>query len=686
MGISYHSYIGKTVDQLPELPAPADQCLSLNTPVGSCVDRYGRVWLADTAHNRLVVFDSALKTILAVFGSTGSGEGQFNMPFRLLAHPHKNQIYVTDIGNYRVHILDYDQSLNITPVKCFGNEPHVDLKGPNGIVIYGGEVCVADEFYEGADGESRLVIFDENGQYKRSIHRIKCQHSSEPLSLLWPQGLTLDTSGNLCIANTGFNTVVRCDWEGNGVPFETLEKSFIDGLELARDVACVQGRLLIPGGEANAISVYALNGRKQGKLEGFFAPIQITEYPGENKLLITEPILAALQLHEVNLRSIQRNNSRPTEVLISLGDERDNPGQLHFVTSVAGDVVPPEEQDGYRSNPQLQQWLSYQQNLQEQMLEMMRPAGLPSWISLGVSWQTEWMQRWQQSWWRMFLGEGFKDPDYLFWMVDAGNYQLQATEEAAPGSARPVSLPLLPGSLGVAAFVPEEDLPGQLDPSVPMLVVSNYLSGIVSLYQYSPLLKQLVPYTVFGSLGSAPWQLNKPQGIAIDPMTNDILIADSGNNRISRWRINRAGIAGLVDVFGELGDGDGQFHTPSDVAVDALGRCFVADQFNNRIQVFDSEGVWLSRFGQSGYGVTGDNFLLPTSIEYDDGLLFVSDLVNRAIKVFDLEGGFVDSFSGFGADASKGQLWMPYLLHVRDSKVFMPDCALNRVNVYQFKF
>lgn len=686
MGISYHSYIGKTVDQLPDLPAGTNGNISLNTPVGSCVDRMGNVWLADTAHNRLVIFDQSLEQILAVFGTVGDGPGQFNMPFRLLAHPDKNWIYVTDIGNYRVHILQYDDHLNIDPLKCFGNEPAVDLKGPNGIVLAAGEVCVADEFYEGSDGESRLVIFSDEGEYKRSIHGIECQHSSDPLHLLWPQGLSLDSQGNIYIANTGFNTVVRCDWQGKGVPFSELQKSFIDGLELARDVSCVQGKILIPGGEANAISVYGMNGRKQGKLEGFFAPIQITEHPGENRLLITEPILASLQLHEINLRTVQRNNSRATDVLVQIGDERDNPGQLHFVTSVAGDIVPKDEREGYNANPQIEQWLNYQQNLQEQMVQMMQPPGMPSWLSLGVSWQTEWMQRWQQSWWRMFLGEKFEDPDELLWMVDAGNYQLQATEEASPGSARPISLPMLPGSLGVAALTPDRPLPGQLDPSVPLLVVSNYLSAIVTIYQYSPILGELVPYTVFGSLGSAPWQLNKPQGIAIDPSTNDILIADSGNNRIARWRLNAIGIAGLVDIFGSLGEGDGEFHTPSDIAVDKDGLCYVTDQFNNRIQIFDRDGTWLNSFGEAGYGATGAKFLLPTSIEHEDNFLFVSDLVNRAIKVFDTQGNFIYSFSGFGADAEKGQLWMPYLLHVREGKVFLPDCALNRVNVYQFEY
>ncbi|MFG1491879.1 hypothetical protein ABMA58_21690, partial [Oceanospirillum sp. HFRX-1_2] len=156
---------------MPSLPVTASGNLSLNTPVGSCVDHYGRVWLADTAHNRILVLDTELDTLLMAFGSVGNGNGQFNMPFRLLSHPDKQLIYVTDIGNYRVHILSYNED-SITRISTFGDTPDVDLKGPNGIVYDQGKLCVADEFYEGPDGVSRLVVFSDEGDYLYDIHQI----------------------------------------------------------------------------------------------------------------------------------------------------------------------------------------------------------------------------------------------------------------------------------------------------------------------------------------------------------------------------------------------------------------------------------------------------------------------------------------------------------------------------------
>ena len=128
---------------------------------------------------------------------------------------------------------------------------------------------------------------------------------------------------------------------------------------------------------------------------------------------------------------------------------------------------------------------------------------------------------------------------------------------------------------------------------------------------------------------------------------------------------------------------DRDFFTPTDITITPDGQKYITDQNNNRVVIYDRHDKYVGSFGQQGYGTDNDNFLLPTSIDFDEGKLFVSDLVNRAIKIFDQQGQFIDSFSGFGADPSKGELWMPYLLHAHNRTLYLPDCALNRVNVYK---
>ncbi|ERB64646.1 hypothetical protein G3U99_15170 [Vibrio coralliilyticus OCN008] len=678
MGIAYHTYIGKQVTHLPNLPCRAAGNVSLNTPVGNCIDRFGRIWLADTAHNRLLVFDRKMKKLLASFGSVGSGSQQFNMPFRLLPHPEKPWIYVSDIANKRIHILEYNQTLNIRSIHRFGAGEPVHLEGPNGLAFYEGKLCVADEFYEGPDNESRLVVFDENGNWLRDINVVNAQ---EAVHFLWPQGLSCDNNGHLYVANTGFATVVRCDWDGNPVPF-TSGKTYLDDIDLARDVSIIDNRILIPGAKQYSVSVYDIDGQFSGSLSGFFSPIQVTKLH-QDVLLITEPILASLQIHKVDWSDLSPELPTTTLVIDQLGDERDRKGQLHFVTSVAGDTSP-TAQGGYTSQfPLVSEWWDQHFQQQDKWLDSIHQLDAPSWMSMTLSTQLEWTQRWQQTWVRIFLGDKFDDPNQLLWLVDAGNYQLQATERSQPDAARPGSLPLLPGSLGICSLTPTTPLIGQLNPDLPLLVVSNYISGIITIYQYDEFIGELVPFSYFGGLGHADWQLFKPQGIAVDPISRDIYVADSGNNRICRWRLNAQGIAGLVSTFGQKGHGDQDFFTPTDITITPDGQKYITDQNNNRVVIYDRHDKYVGSFGQQGYGTDNDNFLLPTSIDFDEGKLFVSDLVNRAIKVFDQQGQFIDSFSGFGADPSKGELWMPYLLHAHNRTLYLPDCALNRVNVYK---
>jgi hypothetical protein len=48
-----------------------------------------------------------------------------------------------------------------------------------------------------------------------------------------------------------------------------------------------------------------------------------------------------------------------------------------------------------------------------------------------------------------------------------------------------------------------------------------------------------------------------------------------------------------IKSWGERGDKPGEFNTPHNIAADAQGNIYVADRFNRRIQVFDSDGNFL---------------------------------------------------------------------------------------------
>lgn len=79
-------------------------------------------------------------------------------------------------------------------------------------------------------------------------------------------------------------------------------------------------------------------------------------------------------------------------------------------------------------------------------------------------------------------------------------------------------------------------------------------------------------------------QLRHPRGVAYDPVSGSIYVADTGNHRVVRWP--RGASKGEV-VAGGMGKGRGhrlaQLNTPSSVVLDAHGRLLVADTGNHRV-------------------------------------------------------------------------------------------------------
>ena len=59
-------------------------------------------------------------------------------------------------------------------------------------------------------------------------------------------------------------------------------------------------------------------------------------------------------------------------------------------------------------------------------------------------------------------------------------------------------------------------------------------------------------------------------------------VADTKNHRVQVF----TGDGTFLTEWGSLGIGPGQFSAPQGIAVDVAGRVYVADSYNDRIQVF----------------------------------------------------------------------------------------------------
>ena len=98
---------------------------------------------------------------------------------------------------------------------------------------------------------------------------------------------------------------------------------------------------------------------------------------------------------------------------------------------------------------------------------------------------------------------------------------------------------------------------------------------------------------VTGASGSDNTHLNHPSGVAVD--ANYIYVADSWNNRVQIFdRNTRAYVATIGTGWGT---GNSQFKNPYDVAVDSAGNIYVADFDNTRVQQFNSSRAYVRTYG-----------------------------------------------------------------------------------------
>jgi DNA-binding beta-propeller fold protein YncE len=155
----------------------------------------------------------------------------------------------------------------------------------------------------------------------------------------------------------------------------------------------------------------------------------------------------------------------------------------------------------------------------------------------------------------------------------------------------------------------------------------------------------------FGTSGSGNGQFNDPAGVALDPSTGDVYVTDSDNNRVEKFDSNGR----YLSQFGTSGTGNGQFDTPFGVAVDPRGDVYVADLRNNRVEKFDSSGHYLSQFGTFGSG--NGQFDGPTGLTveaFTNVQVLVADTGNSRVEKFDSSGNYLSQFGSSGS--GNGQL------------------------------
>ena len=131
----------------------------------------------------------------------------------------------------------------------------------------------------------------------------------------------------------------------------------------------------------------------------------------------------------------------------------------------------------------------------------------------------------------------------------------------------------------------------------------------------------------WGNFGPAPDQLNRIAGLAVDADNGYIYVADvghtvTGGDKIRDDRVAKFDPAG--NYLTSLSP-DTNFTNPTGMTLDADGCIYIADTGNNRIQKYNSDGIFIASWGNEGY--EDGNFSSPVGVAVDsDGYVYVVDM------------------------------------------------------------
>lgn len=241
---------------------------------------------------------------------------------------------------------------------------------------------------------------------------------------------------------------------------------------------------------------------------------------------------------------------------------------------------------------------------------------------------------------------------------------------------------------------------------------------------------------VIGGKGSGPGQTNQPYGLAVDPTSGVLYVADTvareievydpdgtpratwdidptGGYYTTRLAVNHDGWVYAVNSqsisrtsphtvnvydrtgaflfrFGRTGTGPGETLGLRGIAIGPEEQVFVLDAGNRRVLVFDRDGAYLRTFGTPGAGpglLGGD--LRGLALDLDNGWVYVSDASDGTVEKLTLDGTPVATLTVPGPDPGTTggprelTVGLDHALHVMDYTgqrvlVFSPSGALVR--------
>jgi len=166
-----------------------------------------------------------------------------------------------------------------------------------------------------------------------------------------------------------------------------------------------------------------------------------------------------------------------------------------------------------------------------------------------------------------------------------------------------------------------------------------------------------------------------PRDVAVDPAGN-VWIADSGTGRVVKYDPDGK----LLQAFGGMGSGQGQFQELTSIELAPGGDIFVADSGNRRVQRFDANFTFLAEYPVPGW-LYVDSVVKPYLALLPDGGFIVSDPTQNKLFRFDAQGKATATL-----DAADSPLAVPRgLAFDRPGYIFVSEAEPDHVRRFPLK-
>ncbi len=196
-------------------------------------------------------------------------------------------------------------------------------------------------------------------------------------------------------------------------------------------------------------------------------------------------------------------------------------------------------------------------------------------------------------------------------------------------------------------------------------------------HKFSPTGELLMSLGTAGVAGNDATHFNQPNDVVVGPdgsiyvsdghsgqgMITQTAVEEGRTNMLTGRIIKFAPDGTYIQEWGRIGVRHGEFRTPHALAFDSLGRLWVADRGNHRIEIFDGDGNYLESrymFGRvSGLYITDDDMVYAIDSEstpfnhvgWSDGIRIGNiheDRITGFIPPFPFEGRVYQGTAGEG--------------------------------------